>query len=895
MSDLVTKDGARNRVLNPRAALILALIVGASVFGMRRLHDKQISRTLEFLRETAYKSIDAKDYRGAQLQLSQYLAMRRSDLEAREKLSWLLTEHIRTPQALEQAVRLNEDLLRKGMANDELRLRQARISVQLKRLTDAEAHLKLLQTSRPNDAEVWYLSAVAADAARHADEATRYLKRSLRCSVKVPEAYALLAKLATDRSPAEFQPESLMKQMITQCPSGQAYHIRADYNIAKNHYEQATADLWMALADSPDDMILNAKLVRCVQAFEVSNSSDAASINVQAKTVQRAITHFNARIKEASQNPTLRLHLAAVLWKNKNRRTAIEALEAGIQAMPRSFSLHEALIEYLVSENDGKKARRILESIPAGALSREVYNYSHGRVLMTEKKWKEAATALEQTLAYAKKESGLFSRAQMSYAVCRSRSGESRAALDAFRTVVADNPSSTAARLGIAAAWAKSGQIDFAIAEYRQLTEIQGVNACLADLLIQKNLLQPSSLRDWSEVDELTREENPRIEDPVQRALLRADRFFASGQILPAINTLEHAKIVHSNRREVASALKRIQGDMSAGLNQRLEQLSKEEPLNPEVHAALTRMVISSQGLPAAMAMIEELTNAGQGSSATKETSLLLVVRTLNQVIFMERQYGRNEFVDALQQASIAYAHQLADANPKHERELVRTLVRSGRSADAMKLLAVPSENVQPEMRAAALIEAVRSASPRESVVSAATQTLFALISQHPANHELRLSYAELMLFARRYDLAEQTLAPLAAVSRGDGRIIALRAWLRTAEESKLDEAIELVNEAIRSDARQSVYREVHARILLTKNEPQAALKILKDIPSGELSLAGQVYLVTSLLKLDRDAEARVAFDQLHALSDTDALFPADEDLYQLISDEILQPATAKR
>ena len=104
MSSLTSKGGPRRRALNPRAAVILAVLVAAVVMGMERLHDRQMSSTLEFLRSTAFKSVESQDYRTAQSQLSQYVAMKPSDPGAREKLSWLLTEHIKTPQALEQAV-----------------------------------------------------------------------------------------------------------------------------------------------------------------------------------------------------------------------------------------------------------------------------------------------------------------------------------------------------------------------------------------------------------------------------------------------------------------------------------------------------------------------------------------------------------------------------------------------------------------------------------------------------------------------------------------------------------------------------------------------------------------------------------------------------------------------
>jgi predicted Zn-dependent protease len=209
-------------VLNPRAALILAVVLGVTVVGVRKVHDRQMSRTVQFLRDTAFKSLASEDYRNAQLQLSQYLSLKSNDPEARERLSWLLSEHIKTPQSFEQAIRLNEDLLRTDLTNYELRLRHTRMLIRQNRMADAKAHLDLLQSAMPDEAEVWYLSAVVAGAGRDPAGAMKCLKRSLRCAKKIPETYALLAKLADESTPPELQPEALMQQMIAQCPNEKA-------------------------------------------------------------------------------------------------------------------------------------------------------------------------------------------------------------------------------------------------------------------------------------------------------------------------------------------------------------------------------------------------------------------------------------------------------------------------------------------------------------------------------------------------------------------------------------------------------------------------------------------------------------------------------------------------
>ena len=895
MKTSTSKSGSRPCVLNPRAALILAVVLGVTVVGVRKVHDRQMSRTVQFLRDTAFKSLASEDYRNAQLQLSQYLSLKSNDLEARERLSWLLSEHIKTPQSFEQAIRLNEDLLRTDLTNHELRLRHTRLLIKQNRMADAKAHLDLLQSAMPDEAEVWYLSAVVAGAGRDTAGAMKCLKRSLRCAKKIPETYAFLAKLADDTTPSELQPEALMQQMITQCPNGKAYQIRADYRIEKQLWFDAISDLWKSLEETPDDMILNAKLVRCLQALESNDESDAAQDRAIAQAVQRGCEHFRQRIAASGQIPPLRLYLAALQWKNKDRADAINGLEQAIQIMPRSFSLHETLIEYLVAESQHQKARRLLESIPTGALAREVYHYSLGRILMAEKRWKEAADALEQAIAFGRKNSALFDRAQMSYAICRSQTGESRVALEAFRSVVSTRPDSTAARLGIAAAWVQSGQLDLAIAEYRQLKNITGVTASLTDLMIQRNLQQPESLRNWDEVDELTREVNPQIADPVQRALLRADRLFATGQIVTALHTLEHATAMYPDRKEIVSAQRRLNGEFSAGINERLAKLAAEEPSNVEVQATLIRQKLNSEGSDAAIAMLETTARPNNSAAESQETTLLLAIRISNLIVSLERKGGDSEVTKTFEQAAIRYAEQLVSLSPKHEANLVKTLMHVGRTSDAMKAVTVlPVKNL-PEMRAACLLEVVRPESTRATTLPTITNVMYALIGQYPNNMELRVRYAELMLYARQYSFAEQTLATLSPETVNAPQVLALRAWLRSAEEKNVPEAIELINQALRSSSQSSAFLEIKARILLTQNQADEALRMLEAIPEQELSLSGQVYLLASLLKLERDAEAHTIFEQIHPLHDADSLYPADEDLLKAISKQILTPSTAQR
>lgn len=911
MRDLVTKTGKRGRALNPKAALIVAIVVAATCFGLRKLHDKQFSATLTFLRNAAFAELEKKDYRAAQKQLTQYLAFRNSDQEARERLSWVLSEQIQTRPALEEAHRHNEDLLRKGFGDDALRLRQARVASKLGELSDAEAHLKLLRKSQTENSEVWFLSGRCAEAARDLTTAVDFYKRAIRCSKPLPDAFTALATLANDQTPAEFNAETMLAEMVRRCPSAQAWFMRASYHFDHGQYRSAIDDAWKAidlLANSSSEELdaatapvhlarLNAILANSLQQI---GAESAKTVEVQ-KHLNRAVEHFSSLVNATPSDPSPRLYLTAVFQKLGKRNDAIRTLEDGIQKNPRAFLLHTTLIDLLIDSGDVARADRLLESIPQGGLPREAMAYCRGRLLMAEKKWKDAITSFEETIGFSSRGSSLFSRAQLSLALCRTHTSDASTAVESFRTVVAENPDSVAARLGMAAAWVKAGQTDLAIAEYRGLVNVPGVAPYLADLLIQRTATQPASLRNWSEVDQLLREDQPAIADPIQRILLRADRLFAAGDLLAAINTLENAHSRHRDQSQISAALARMHGKFGDGLRQRLEVMIAEQPRNSEAYAALVREQLvaataesdSSARLAAAHEMLDAMVNGSHSAikDLPEQDRLQLTIETIAIIVGLEHRLGRDTYTSSLEEAAVRLSRTLAEKNSGFEKQLVASLARSGRVAEALAFLKDSKPPEHPHFRGDAIVELVRSSSVRSSVLPKATTLMYELIRQHPQSIPLRVNYADLLLYSSQYELAEQTLKPLAEIPGSKAEIAIRRAWLRAAQLKDLDEALKISSVAIRASNGDVAAREARARVFLAKRQFSDALRELESAGFERLSLAGQIYRITALLNLDREPEATVALETIH-MSDSDRLFPADRDLLVALTERIRMPAT---
>ncbi len=169
------------------------------------------------------------------------------------------------------------------------------------------------------------------------------------------------------------------------------------------------------------------------------------------------------------------------------------------------------------------------------------------------------------------------------------------------------------------------------------------------------------------------------------------------------------------------------------------------------------------------------------------------------------------------------------------------------------------------------------------------------MISHHPDNAELRLIYADLMLYAEEYRTALQTLEPLRNSAVDDPRLAARRAWILAVQGQSLAEASELVESAVRSQPDEFAHQEVHGRVLIALEKFPEAVTVLGHIPKGQLSLAGRTYLAKVLQMLDRDDEARLQIEEIAMQHEAGPLLPADERLLDSVTTQLLQPAAAVR
>ena len=893
MNVLESKSFNRQRILNPRAAIISAIVLVVVCCGTRKLHDRQFGKTVEFLRQAAYASLEAKDYRKAQVQLNQYLAFRASDLDAREKLSSLLSTHVQTRSALEQAFRLNEELLRNELPQVELRLEQARIAVKLGKFSDAEAHLRLLQFSRADDGEILYLSGHCAMEQRKTVEAVRFYQRAMACPNPSERAFSELAALAAANPHLSLDPNEILDQMVTTCNSAEAHRLRAMQFVEKHNPASALQSVWRGLALSPDDVALNSLLAYCLQ----TNSGDSArgETTNSSNEVQHAIQHLQECVERNPSETSFRVQLAALLWKNHSESTAIELLESGISRNARAYQLQSILIEYLLTQEKLDKAERLLSNLPTTALPQAERELLSGRIHLLRTNWKSADVCFQKAVAYSPPGSSIQKRAQMLLAMCRSKTGDATTAVHAFRAVLAANPDSVAGQLGMASAWIKSGRRDLAIAEYRHLLDVPGVPAYLADLLIQRNLEQPTGLRDWNEVASLVRDEDPYITDPAQRTLLQADLMMASGRITQAISLLESAVASNPVNDTLARALSRLNGEQSGRLQNRLQQLAETYPNNHDILAALVRLELGANRADAASRLLDDIATGRYGPKRPPGDSLKLAIRTAETVTALETQLGRTAHTDHFQDATRRYAYELTKIDSIHQATLVRILAEQGRTNEALSHVRSIGKSQDTTVRASALMALAEYASPRPSVLPEVTQELFAMISAAPDSTALRICYADALLYGDYSETAAQVLEQIQNSPPDDGEVQARLAWILAVDSKDPKKALELITHATARQLENPAFRTIEGRVLLSAGQFEDAVKTLSSIDAEHLSRAALTYKSAALLELGKMGEAWHTLEYIRQQHIQDPMFPADERLLESIRTRLEQFTTASR
>lgn len=871
------------RVLNVKALAFFATVCIVLNVGFAALHKKQVLKTRDYLSQNAADALAAEEHHRAFDLYQQYLVLSPDDLEAQEIIAGLLQDHGTKAREMQRAFDINERLLLNDRERDDLRVKQVQLAEKLGRYSEASGHLEVLREKGSKIPAVWHYSGIIAEDTGSYSEAIEFYQQAAALPDASGETYEHLSHLLTTERRDVEGAEKLLTDFVQRSEddlesSAEAHGIRARWYFAQNRPHYAIADLWMSLEGDPKDIRSNATLLK---AIHLATSTDQEFDSDTA--YEKLIRQYESTLADDPNQSQIRLFLSSALWATDRRSEAITVLQEGIERDSREYELYEVLVDYLVSDQQHELAQSYFDRIPKRVLERGRREFMRGRLLMSRQEWAPATEAFELAIGLAGDDKDMGSRARICLALCRRESGNTKAAMDAYKDLVKDDPNSEGGRLGMASAYLRGNQLALAIAEYRQLLHVDGVPPFLANLMIRHNLTLPRSVRRWNELQDLLAEDNPYISDTVQRTLLKADMIFAQGFPARAMDFLDDAARRMPDQPEYQRAFQRLNAVHGEGLQRRIQQALDDDVTNPEAHESMLKL-LATRDNGEMRAWLDDLMIGTSWQKLRDEDRYLILATTASAVADGElATRGQTEQTQIL----LSYANdaweRLSKTSQMYLPGRIRFLAMYQSGATAVQQL--KSTQVTSNLRKAECW--LQIARHDRSLISSTASELLSLIRAEPENFYLRLAFVDLQILSGKHDSASRTLVDLAQFDPSSGVTVARQALLALLVAKDSKRANELSSRASGLASNDIEVRAVRGLILAEVGETEQARDVLNGIPLNERTPAIELF-ITRAQQLDGDlSTARYSLRRLLTRRATQGLAPAERSLLERISNEL--------
>lgn len=871
------------RVLNLKA---VALLVGGGVLlsiGLRTLHAKQVVRTSDYLRTTATAALDEEDHVRAFDLFEQYLTLNPGDSEVEETIATLLEDQGNTAKSLQRAFAINENLLLNDKSRDDIRLRQISIADRLGRYSDAAVHLKILREKRSDLSKVWHFSGIVAQDTGNFKDALTYFANATALKDPVPESFQYLAKLKTSESEDADTARQLLDQMISREDSSKTRRIRAEWLMQQKRHVDAIRDLWVAIEEEPNNVKINAMLLKSIRLAKAANPE----FNAEWEN-RRLIDHLNAVLNADPDQPRLRLYLSSALWATSQRDAAIANLKFGISRDPRQFEMYEVLVDYLVSSQRYDEAQAMFNEIPERVIDRGRREFMRGRLLMSQKQWQAAIDAFNGAIGYAHNDNSVTSRSRICLAVCRRESGDNLAALEEYSALIQSNPDFEGGRIGIASAYLRAEQTPMAIAEYKQLLHVEGVPPFLANLIIKYNLTLPKQQRNWETVREILGDEEPLIADPVQRGLLQADLLFAEGFPAQAMDHLDRIARRVPGRPEVERARQRLSNVHGEKLMTRVQDVLKEDPRSLEGHISLLRLQMARNDVAGMDNWLKNLIDGTAYPQLSQFERLKLLADSATSVADAELvTRGQSSQLGLLQDYATKAWRQLSGFGASYLTKYVRFVGVHQNARNAVVVTEWVKTNAEVAVQAACWLECLKAGVNDSIVQQKVTGELVALIRKDSSNMNLRLTYAEAQILLQKYSDAEVLLRQIVNFDPQNSTAFSRLAWLSLLVSQDPEKAVAYSSRATELNPSDPAVRINRALAFAESGQADTALQIFNSLPETDRSVAAQLFEARALSLAGRESAARDLVLELSQEKTVAQLDPAEVRLLTRLQEQL--------
>jgi tetratricopeptide (TPR) repeat protein len=521
---------------------ILIVVLGLIDGGGYLLWLFQVGKMARGVIARAAEAEKSNDLATAEQLYREHLAVVRDDPDVMVKLADVLARAEKTPKRQSEAMGLYDEILRRTPANVDVRLKVAKLAVEMggAYYPIARRHLSNLQRSQPDDGELEFLLGRCYEQEKDAAKAADSYKAAIEHGAREHQLEASRRRAALLRDPLDKAEaaDQVIEQMVQSDPNNYRVYLERGRYRSRFGLPGANDDFQKArqqAGNEPEIYLEMAKSAESESRFEAA----------------RAI--LDDGLKVAPKSVALYLALTDIEIRAGRAERAVEVLESGLQVMPNAVELRFRLAMLLAGRGETGKLRVQIEALKQIGFNEMFMLYLASYYYVNNQEFSRAREILVPLQVTVAGSPDLKARVNVLLAECYGQLNEFELQQDAYQRAVSANPQDLLAQLGLISGMIKRGETDRAIEAYRQLMNQAPayVRFPLAQLLIERNRQRPESQRDWSEAERLIADAAKAAPGSVEPVILQARLLLERGQNQNALDLLAKSRLRFSKNPEL--------------------------------------------------------------------------------------------------------------------------------------------------------------------------------------------------------------------------------------------------------------------------------------------------------------------------------------------------------
>jgi cellulose synthase operon protein C len=501
--------------------VVLAVLLGG---GMHALHGYQVRRNSAALLEHANRAEAENDTARFADYLSRYVGFNPSDLDAGARYALLLDKQAKSKLQKYLAYLALEDVLRREQKKErpEVRRRAAELAISLNRTADARAHLERLLQTQPDDAELEDLLGQCEEGSKQFEKARTAYENSLKhAPERMPTAYRLARLIRSPLNPAPdldkaSDADKVMDSVVLAAPdSFEARMVRCRYLQTVGNLDGAEKDLaYVRQKLAPENIEV---LLSSAELAEARHRYDEAR------------TYLEQGRKRFPDDSRFSMALARMELRagGSHKPAAAEQLRETLRTAPNDAETLWTIADLFIDSGQQEEARKLVTRLATLGVPQASLDFLNARLLAADGKMGEAIDCLERCRAGGAAREGMaFLNHKMNQLLSTwyDLQGNPDQQLAACERVLGEDPLSLQGRSGKAAALAKLGRMEDAIAIYRTLIgEVPALRLNMVRLLLARDLRLPSAQRNFGEAERALKDAPPEVKERPEYRLLLLD------------------------------------------------------------------------------------------------------------------------------------------------------------------------------------------------------------------------------------------------------------------------------------------------------------------------------------------------------------------------------------